>query len=543
MSVRRAAVCAVVVLAMCSFVAPAPAGASAVDGWSRPVEGRVVRPFSPPLTRYGRGHLGVDFAAAPGTPVSAAGAGDVSFAGAVANALHVVIAHDGGLRTSYSFLASVRVRRGDHVDAGTILGATGGRGPEHDGSVLHFGLRSGDQYLDPMLLFSPPDLAEVVHLAPTHDGPRLGPITDERHGVLDGLAGLGRRVTRVVWHDAGSFAQKARSTVAPMVHLPAIPGLRTITAATESLLTWIEQRRDCDPHAPAADGTGGSGHRVMVVAGIDSSTGENGVSLGVPLDELGYTKGEVMYFSYARDGGAYTKSDTYAPLLESARRLAAQLQAMQRAEPGREVDLVAHSQGGVVVLAFLAFVYDAGDPRYPPLGTVVALSSPLEGAPLATAAARIARSRPGRTALATVDRLAAASHAPLPPARSRSVRDLAADSQFMRRLDAAPLPPMVDLTPVGAVADPVVPAVTARRHGTRQTIVAGSPFPWSAHTAIEHDRAALRVLRAALEHRPVPCESWGTALATALVSPGIAELEHDSGVLGERAARLVDARP
>ena len=111
----------------------------------------------------------------------------------------------------------------------------------------------------------------------------------------------------------------------------------------------------------------------------------------------------------------------------------------------------------------------------------------------------------------------------------------------MHRLDAAPIPPMVDVTTVGALADPVVPAVVARRHGAQHTVVAGSPFPWSAHTAIERDRGALRVLRAALEHRPVPCESWSTALATALISPGMVELEHDAGVLGVEAARLGDA--
>ncbi len=540
MSARRAAVCAVVILAISSIVVPARASV-VDDGWIRPVEGRVVREFSPPLTRYGRGHLGVDFAAEPGTSVRAAGPGVVSFAGAVANALHVVVVHDGGLRTSYSFLASIRVGRGDHVEGGAVLGSTGGRGPEHDGSVLHFGLRSGTQYLDPMLLFAPPDLASIVHLAPTHNGPTLESPSDERHGVIDGLIGLGVQSARVAFHGGGALAQKARSTLAPMLHLPAIPGLTTITAATESLRTWIEQRRDCDPHAPAADGSGGSGHRVMVVAGIDSSTNADGVSLGVPLDSLGYAGSEVTYFSYSAHGGTYTKADTHVPLLDSARRLGAQLQAMQRREPGREVDLVAHSQGGVVVLAFLAFVYDSGNPSYPPLGTVVTLSSPLEGAPLATAAARIARSRSGRTFLTTVDRVTAGTRAPVPPTRAPSVRDLAANSEFMRRLDAAPLPPMVDLTPVGAVADPVVPAVVARRHGTRHAVVKGSLLPWSAHTAIEHDRDALRVLRAALEHRPVPCEPWSTAFATALVSPGIAELEHDSGVLGGWAARIADA--
>jgi murein DD-endopeptidase MepM/ murein hydrolase activator NlpD len=147
--------------------------ASALGGWLRPVAGRVERPFLAPAFRFGPGHLGADLAAAPGTTVRASGAGTVVFAGVVVDAMHVVISHPGNLRTSYSFLASIRVHTGEEVARGAVVGTTGGRGEQHDGWVLHFGLRVGDTYVDPMQLFGPPDLAAVVHLAPV--GPeRLG---------------------------------------------------------------------------------------------------------------------------------------------------------------------------------------------------------------------------------------------------------------------------------------------------------------------------------------------------------------------------------
>jgi murein DD-endopeptidase MepM/ murein hydrolase activator NlpD len=152
-------------------IAPAPASATAIGVWLRPVAGRVVRPFRPPVTRYGRGHLGVDFSAVSGTPVRAAGAGTVVFAGAVAGALHVVVRHAGGLRTSYSFLAGIRVHRGERVGRGAVLGTTGGRREYHDGHVLHLGLRIGDAYVDPMRLFAPGGLAVRVHLALPSAGP------------------------------------------------------------------------------------------------------------------------------------------------------------------------------------------------------------------------------------------------------------------------------------------------------------------------------------------------------------------------------------
>src|SRR3954449_9293002 len=114
-----------------------PAGAAAADegGWLRPVDGAGVEPFDAPSSPYAAGHRGVDFAAAPGTAARAANDGVVSFAGSVADTLHVTVAHTGGLRTSYSFLAGVSVSTGQGIARGDVLGTAGGTGPDHDGTV------------------------------------------------------------------------------------------------------------------------------------------------------------------------------------------------------------------------------------------------------------------------------------------------------------------------------------------------------------------------------------------------------------------------
>jgi hypothetical protein len=542
---------------LCSFVCVcALVGASAgaawgvpdpPDGrdaaWRRPVAGGVARAFEPPRSRYGPGHLGVDFLAAPGTPVGAAGPGEVSFAGTVGGSLHVVVAHAGGLRTSYSFLAGVAVRRGQTVRAGTTLGTSGGTGANHGRDVVHFGLRSGDTYVDPMLLFGAVDLARVVHLAPTAE-PFGYSVAEERRGLLAGLQG---GVSRVAGYAAAALdgaldlapevedalvaaltpaaelgelladrsTERLRRTLAG---LPPTTALGLAIAAGLVLRTYWHERRDCDPDAPPADGSGGSGHRALLVAGIDSRLEAGSRSLDLPVERLGYRTDEVASFSYAADGGPYEREDTYAPLLVSSQRLGAQLRDAQRRHPGREVDLIAHSQGGVVVLAFLKLVYDPGDPSYPPLGRVVTLSSPLAGAPLATLAGAI-RELPvvGEAGADAVDALPDA--VPLPELDSPAVVDLAEQSTLMDRLAAAPLPESVQLTTIGSLFDYVVPADRATAEGARHVIVdAGAIDP---HGAVLVDDDALRVVRAAIESRPVPCPSLRDVVRSSLIPPAI----------------------
>jgi murein DD-endopeptidase MepM/ murein hydrolase activator NlpD len=167
---RPAGVAVLVALALTLLGSP---GAAARPGpaWIRPVPGAVVRSFRAPLTPYGPGHRGVDFAAAPGTPVEAAGPGTVVFAGRIGPSSHVVVLHrPSGWRTGYSFLAAVAVHKGERVRGGDVVGTSGGLGDGHGGAVLHFSLRIGEDYVDPMMLFRPLDLGAVVHLAPMPSG-------------------------------------------------------------------------------------------------------------------------------------------------------------------------------------------------------------------------------------------------------------------------------------------------------------------------------------------------------------------------------------
>lgn len=143
---------ALVVAATLLLGPPAVAAPSPVPvrgGWPLPGPPVVLRGFDPPESQWGPGHRGVDLAAGPGQEVLSAAAGRVAFAGRVAGKPVVVIEH-GGVRTTYEpVLAAVTV--GQPVRAGQPIGQVGGGSHCAEG-CLHWGLRRGDDYLDPLSL-------------------------------------------------------------------------------------------------------------------------------------------------------------------------------------------------------------------------------------------------------------------------------------------------------------------------------------------------------------------------------------------------------
>jgi murein DD-endopeptidase MepM/ murein hydrolase activator NlpD len=143
-------------------LAPPPAVAEPVvpSGsalWSAPLRGvDVTRPFDVLPHRYAAGHRGVDLAGANGAVVLAAGDGVVAFAGMVAGRPAVSVDHPGGLRTTYEPVAP-SVGAGQALARGSPLGTLLAGHPGCPVSAcLHWGLRRGKDYLDPLALLAPP---------------------------------------------------------------------------------------------------------------------------------------------------------------------------------------------------------------------------------------------------------------------------------------------------------------------------------------------------------------------------------------------------
>ncbi len=156
------ALAALLLTVAASLLASSPP-AGAAPGWSWPVEGEILTAYRNGDDPYAGGqHRGIDIAAAVGTPVGAAAAGTVRFAGvAGSSGLTVSVrTSDGALDTSYLHLSGVAVGEGDQVATGQRLGTVGTSGRRSvEASHLHFGVRdagSRHAYHDPLTYLPPP---------------------------------------------------------------------------------------------------------------------------------------------------------------------------------------------------------------------------------------------------------------------------------------------------------------------------------------------------------------------------------------------------
>lgn len=127
--------------------------------WPVGVRPRILRGWSPPASPYGPGHRGVDLAAAPGAAVRSVAAGRVIFAGRVAGRGVVSVELRGTgtppLRTTYEPVRA-SVTRGTEVPAGAVIGTVEPTGSHCTAlTCVHWGLRRGETYVNPLLLLPP----------------------------------------------------------------------------------------------------------------------------------------------------------------------------------------------------------------------------------------------------------------------------------------------------------------------------------------------------------------------------------------------------
>lgn len=120
--------------------------------WTMPVEGQVSSNFGMRRLHHehtSRMHSGLDIAAKTGTPILAARAGEVVFAGERGGyGKTVIIDHGDDVKSLYAHASEILVEPGQKVGSGTEIAAVGSTG-NSTGPHLHFEVRQAGRAVDP----------------------------------------------------------------------------------------------------------------------------------------------------------------------------------------------------------------------------------------------------------------------------------------------------------------------------------------------------------------------------------------------------------
>ena len=408
-----------------------------------PVDGPIAAAFDAPESDYSPGHRGIDYEVAATTLVRASASGTVSFAGMVAGVRAVTIDHGSGVETTYTGLSTIEVRPGERVEEGRFLGTTG---VVHGISGLHFGVKVDSEYVDPTTLLIRLDVASAIHLAPLA-------WTPENLGLL------------------GESLSPMRSAGTSM--------------------------RDCRPAMEIDEPSKPPNDNIVVaVAGITSKT-RGGISADLyehGPEQLGYPASSTYRFSYAGTDGPrfhtpYSRQDTYIDIRTAAARLRALMRKIAMKHPGASVDLIAHSQGGVVARTYLTTVARSSD-GLPHVEHLVTFATPHRGAPGAS------QVRPLRDGTFTGRHVLAVAKGwadrglPVPDPTSASVRQLAPGSELMSSLAREDVSFGTRVLALAVPNDPVVPADHALMPGKQGRVIPWTGAGLGGHSAIVTSPAA-----------------------------------------------------
>jgi hypothetical protein len=476
----------------------AQAGAAEAESvvYRPPVDAVVFDPWRAPKDDFAAGNRGIDYRTTPGQPVFAAADGVVTFAGNIGTTKHVVVLHADGIRTSYSFLSGISVRRGQHVAAGDQVGSAG--------DDLHFGARAGDAYLDPTVLLA--GNQPSVHLVP--DYPR--PVADERGWLQKGLGLLADTpAAALAWAD-----QQAREAARDLgAALEMLPGYQQIAIELEA---YRLSQQGCTPSGAQAPTL--TEPRIAIRVGGLGSTSVSGGMRAFDAKGIGYA--QVLDFSY-RGGttreNSYSSADTTGDLYASGRKLEELIRRVHRDNPGVPIDLFAHSQGGI--LSRIA-VGELG-PDTNGVQNVVTLATPHDGSDAAFGAGA-ARLSPWTHA--AVER--GSSLVGAPDIDSVAVAQLRPGSPLFARIKKSDA--SVRVTSISSATDSAVAGSHARLLGADNRII-DVPGGLQAHFNIPGSASARREAALAVNGLGATCKSFRTYLRQRFEQEGIGVAERTVG--------------
>jgi murein DD-endopeptidase MepM/ murein hydrolase activator NlpD len=141
--------------ALAATIAAAQTAQATASGEAASFDGQLGWPVSGPVTsgfgsRWGRMHEGIDIGVGAGTPVHAAAAGTVVYAGWMSGYGNIVVLdHGNGVSTAYAHNSSLTVGQGAAVEKGVVIAMSGSTG-HSTGPHVHFEVRVNGAPVDPL---------------------------------------------------------------------------------------------------------------------------------------------------------------------------------------------------------------------------------------------------------------------------------------------------------------------------------------------------------------------------------------------------------
>jgi hypothetical protein len=255
----------------------------------------------------------------------------------------------------------------------------------------------------------------------------------------------------------------------------------------------------------------------IAVAGIASKTrGRDAADMYHPGPAFfGYPEERTYLFSYRGSNDEdlhedYARTDTYGDIGTAAARLGELVERVRRRHPGRGIDLIAHSQGGIVARTFLASHAHHGRGR---IEHSVTFASPHGGAPAAVNVGHLReRTITGPLLLGAAHRAAAAG-LPIPDPLSPAVAQLAPGSALMDDLGRRDVAFGTRMLTLGIPNDIVVPADRTAAPGSHHRLVpprGGAAGHSAVVTSPEGRALAFDFLRGAPRSCPTVWDAWGS---------------------------------
>ena len=157
-------------------------------GWRSPIPlARISSRYNPnrmhPVLHVVMPHNGVDFAAPSGTPIYAVASGVIRSAGDGGPCGNMVqIDHPNGLTSAYCHMSRIaNVHAGEHVETRQLIGYVGQTG-RATGPHLHFAVKRGDIFMDPLTL-----KLDGVRMLPNKDKDEFDELRNKDDQALDAV--------------------------------------------------------------------------------------------------------------------------------------------------------------------------------------------------------------------------------------------------------------------------------------------------------------------------------------------------------------------